>query len=380
MATAKTARTSAPEQRLKKPPGWLHFAAGGIGGMCGAIITSPLDVVKTRLQSDLYRSRPGVNVTQQGVSGVMLRGAMHFVDTGKLVVEIKKREGLRALFKGLGPTLVGVTPARAINFYTYGNGKRMIADFFYGGQETPFVHLSAAALAGVITATATNPIWVVKTRLQLESQALEAKSRMARTQAIGSASSGMRGSGSANANKPLSMASKRTMGTSTMLRSRFFLSLPPPQYPGKSAMGMTVSILRAEGIPGLYKGLSASYLGVSESTIQWVLYERFKTWAIMADGKGQGAWHHTISAAGSAKLIATLITYPHEVIRTRLRQQPERGVRRYTGLLQTFRLVLLEEGIAGLYGGLSAHLLRVIPNAIVIFSVYELCLKLGTDW
>ena len=44
---------------------------------------------------------------------------------------------------------------------------------------------------------------------------------------------------------------------------------------------MTAQILRVEGIRGLYKGLSASYLGVSESTIQWVLYEQFKRTKIL---------------------------------------------------------------------------------------------------
>ena len=38
-----------------------------------------------------------------------------------------------------------------------------------------------------------------------------------------------------------------------------------------------------------------------------------------------------------------------------------------------------EEGIAAFYGGLTAHLLRVIPNAIVMFSIYETVLKLGTQ-
>jgi solute carrier family 25, member 33/36 len=65
------------------------------------------------------------------------------------------------------------------------------------------------------------------------------------------------------------------------------------------------------------------------------------------------------------------------VIRTRLRQPKVDGVLKYTGLLQTLRLVIAEEGARSLYGGLSAHLLRVIPNAAVMYSIYEAALRWG---
>lgn len=39
--------------------------------------------------------------------------------------------------------------------------------------------------------------------------------------------------------------------------------------------------------------------------------------------------------------------------------------------MQTLKLVIKEEGAASMYGGLSAHLMRVVPNAIVMYSIYE---------
>ena len=36
---------------------WVPFVAGAVGGMSGAVLTAPLDVLKTRLQSDFYRER-----------------------------------------------------------------------------------------------------------------------------------------------------------------------------------------------------------------------------------------------------------------------------------------------------------------------------------
>ena len=66
------------------------------------------------------------------------------------------------------------------------------------------------------------------------------------------------------------------------------------------------------------------------------------------------------------------------MVRTRLRQPHVNGVLKYRSLVQTFRLVVAEEGARSLYGGLSAHLLRVIPNAIVMYSIYEFVINWGS--
>ena len=71
---------------------------------------------------------------------------------------------------------------------------------------------------------------------------------------------------------------------------------------------------------GLYKGLSASYLGVTEVTIQWTLYERLKRLTRNPEGTGGAVeWIGMLGSAGMAKCVASLITYPHEVSGPRLR-------------------------------------------------------------
>lgn len=125
----------------------------------------------------------------------------------------------------------------------------------------------AAANAGIITGTATNPIWVVKTRLQLS-------------------------------------AANRYTGQ---------IPTSATKVVGAS-WGMIKQIAREEGIRGFYKGLSASYLGVTEGVIQWALYERLKIITQSIEGKGGTLqWAGMLGSAGTAKCVASLITYPHEV-------------------------------------------------------------------
>jgi len=133
-------------------------------------------------------------------------------------------------------------------------------------------YLTASSLSGLLSAIITNPIWVVKTRLQL----------------------------SASDRLPTVVAS------STVASS-------PGSFFGGSVSTIS-QIAREEGIRGFYKGLSASYLGVTESTIQWVLYERLKRLTASTQGAGGlQEWAGMLASAGTAKCVASLITYPHEV-------------------------------------------------------------------
>jgi solute carrier family 25, member 33/36 len=152
------------------------------------------------------------------------------------------------------------TNSRAINIYTYNNTKRLIESNFPTATVTS-ASFFAAILAGLATSTATNPIWVVKTRLQLDK----------------------------------SITGER-------------------RY--KNSLDCLVQIYKHEGLKGFTRGLSASYLGISEGTLQWVSYEQLKR-IFRTEKKEARTFREklgeALGAGFFAKLIATVITYPHEV-------------------------------------------------------------------
>ncbi|KAL7621195.1 Pyrimidine nucleotide transporter, mitochondrial [Parahypoxylon ruwenzoriense] len=335
-----------PEASAMKPSpfakSWPHLVAGGVGGMTAAVLTAPLDVLKTRLQSDFYQAQLRAAREAAGHTrlGALRSVTYHLAETMEILRDVHRLEGWRALFKGLGPNLIGVVPARSINFYVYGTGKRAYSQWTGMPADNPAVHLASAVTAGIATGTATNPIWLVKTRLQLDKNNAERK-------------------GDVNA--------RRYRNSWDCIRQ----------------------VMRDEGPRGFFKGLSASYLGVTESTLQWMMYEELKRQLrqrrerVARSGREKTWWDHTVDwtgnfmGAGAAKGLASILTYPHEVARTRLRQAPMTDGRpKYTGLVQCFKLVWKEEGFIGLYGGLTPHLMRTIPSAAIMFGMYEGILKI----
>ncbi|KAF2073951.1 hypothetical protein CYY_004738 [Polysphondylium violaceum] len=294
----------------------LHFVAGGLGGAMGVIVTSPLEVIKTQLQ--------GKN------SNLLVQNKPRFMPTTFYsLYHLVQRDGTRGLWKGLGPHLLGVAPARAIHFSTYNLTKSILNKF--GFKDGPILYLTSAISAGSAVAITTGPIWLIKTRMQLQT-------------------------------------SLKNFNEGTQYRSFYHCCL---------------SIIREEGPLGFYKGLGASLISVSESAFQFVLYEGFKSKIIQAKLK-QGevdpelSTYEYLMSAGVSKLVAAVSTYPHEVIRTRLREQSAPGaIPKYRSVIQGLLVIAKEEGLRGLYGGMGPHILRVVPNSCIMFLTYEFVLDLA---
>ena len=72
-----------------------------------------------------------------------------------------------------------------------------------------------------------------------------------------------------------------------------------------------------------------------------------------------------------AKGTASVITYPHEVLRTRLQFQSTERVKKYTHLRHAIARIHAEEGLRGFYKGLLTNLFRVIPASAFTLYTYE---------
>jgi solute carrier family 25 (mitochondrial folate transporter), member 32 len=78
----------------------------------------------------------------------------------------------------------------------------------------------------------------------------------------------------------------------------------------------------------------------------------------------------TLVISGSAKIVAGAVTYPYQVVRSRL-QTYESEERFGKGIRGVVAKVWREEGWRGFYRGLGTNVLRVLPATWVTFLVYE---------
>ena len=238
---------------------------------------------------------------------------------------IMNQDGVSGFFRGLPPTLVGIIPSRSAYFYAYQRIKTFLDPTLPEGS--PPNALIAGFFAGIVGNTLTNPIWMVRTRMQL----------------LIDHTAGQR------------------------------------QYTGY--VDAITTIFKEEGLGGFYKGITASYWGCAEGAMQFLIYEQLKTRLIARQNEKRALqglrptdelpkatyfW-----AAAASKAIAAVATYPHEVARTRMREQARAGVFKYNGMWQTLSVMAKEEGVKSLYSGMGVHLMKVVPNSALMFLTYE---------
>jgi hypothetical protein len=300
-----TSRLDSP-RILSAPDSRAAALAGAVSGTASSAATYPLDLVRTRL------------ALNRGTSAPSLLSALR---------RVAAEEGPSALFRGLRPAVAAQVPAAALFFgiYTQTQG--------YVPSSSGNVRYSVAAgVAWTATCLVMNPLWVVKTRFQVQ-------------------------------------AAGTRVGRSALKYGRIL---------------QTLRIVYAEaGVRGLYSGTLAACAGAPGAMIQMPIYEYFKRGGL-AGGDALDAAHVAMASAGSAAAVS-VVAYPAEVIRLRLQAQEMQGERgcaggghKYSGVTDAFRKIFKYEGVQAFYRGLSASLVRTVPNSAIGLLTYETMLRLTT--
>jgi solute carrier family 25 (mitochondrial phosphate transporter), member 3 len=143
---SSTAATSALS--ILKTLDYRYFVAGGT---CAAIshgITTPIDVIKTKKQSDSRYNN------------------MNMIQTA---VDIVKTDGSNALLGGLGPTVVGYGIEGAMKFGVYEIAKPIFRTILSGGVESTtnpaLAYLLASVVAGAVAAVLLCPMESTRIRM-----------------------------------------------------------------------------------------------------------------------------------------------------------------------------------------------------------------------
>jgi solute carrier family 25 (mitochondrial thiamine pyrophosphate transporter), member 19 len=138
-------------------------------------------------------------------------------------------------------------------------------------------------------------------------------------------------------------------------------------------------ILREEGLTGLWKGnIPAELMYVSYSAIQFTTYRSVTLGLQSAFGERKlPATAESLIAGGSAGAVATVATYPLDLLRTRFAAQGNEKV--YTSLFASIREITKHEGPTGFYRGVSAGVGQIVPYMGILFAVYETLRKPMAD-
>ncbi|KAF5393668.1 hypothetical protein D9757_000045 [Collybiopsis confluens] len=267
----------------------IHALAGAGGGILAMTATYPLVFLSTREAVEIQ------NETKSLYQAV------------KAVVE---RHGVKGLYSGLSPSLVGIAVTNAVYYFSYEQSKTFLA----GTKKslTTMESIVSSLIAGSLTTIASNPLWVVQT-----SQAVH------------------------------------TIDSGALVKERDFLE--------------TVEhIISSFGYKGFFRGIGPALVLVVNPVIQYSVFEQLKNFLAARRKLNRRAltdWDFFVLGAMS-KLVATSITYPYIVVKARL----QAGTTKYRSSLDAFATILKEEGVEGLYKGAHKKLLQSVLTAAILFA------------
>ncbi|XP_052584645.1 solute carrier family 25 member 48 isoform X2 [Peromyscus californicus insignis] len=292
------------------------FAAGWIGGAASVIVGYPLDIVKTRLQA--------------GVG---------YGNTFNCIRMVYKRESVFGFFKGMSFPLASIAVYNSVVFGVFSNTERFLSRHRYGEPEAgPGRSLSdlllASMVAGVVSVGLGGPVDLIKIRLQMQTQPFREANHGLKTRAV-------------------------ALGEQAA-------------YHGP--IHCIATIVRTEGLAGLYRGASAMLLrDIPGYCLYFIPYVFLSEWITPEACTGPSP-HAVWLAGGIAGAISWGTATPMDVVKSRL-QADGVYLNRYSGVLDCISQSYRQEGLKVFFRGLTVNAVRGFPMSAAMFLGYELSLK-----
>lgn len=132
----------------------VDLIAGSAAGGTAVLCTYPLDLARTKLAYEVVDTRGSFGGSQPRYNGVR-----------SVIGSVYKEGGVRGVYRGVGPTLIGILPYAGLKFYIYEELKRHVPEEH---QKSIVMRLSCGALAGLFGQTFTYPLDVVRRQMQVE--------------------------------------------------------------------------------------------------------------------------------------------------------------------------------------------------------------------
>ena len=305
---------------------------------------------------------------------------------------------LKKLYVGVKPASIGTVCSQGVYYYWFSvfNGEYLRAkrQRVSGHQQqeqqgflTPIESLLTASLAGCVNVGLTLPIWTVVAKMQVVS-----KTSSNRGRSIDEEKDDESESEEEEAHKWSAVKKKKGGVSSSVDATR------RKRRDEAKALGFwTVAkeVYDTSGVAGFYGGLSASLIMVTNPALQFAIYETLRQ-KQRGNSNSRNSSTNTISAldafflGATAKIGATLATYPMLVIKSRL-QVGRRGVvgttkknsikadgkngnnsKEYDGIVDCVKdLYTIEGGFFAFYDGLTTKLSQTALCAALMFSSKE---------
>lgn len=343
-STAEEATTfePAPQQTNKKKkyaPNWRDVVAGASAGAFSRTMTAPIERVKLLMQ--LQGSLESNNNNNNNL--IRKKNAWHCAK------RIYHDEGILSFWRGNLPSVMRVAGTAAINF-TMMNYYRQVA-------VRPFVTNTRCLHAPHLT-----PEQMERRRKNITSLV----------------SGGMAGGTATTLLYPIDF-----------LRTRLAADLARGEKTGsykfKGMRHAFMTILKSDGITGLYQGYGIALFGGIFYRILFLGgYDVMKSeWehrknrkrdemisAASASSNSGLTWGERIVIAQAISLSAGTISYPLDSVRRRLMMQAgqPKEMRKYRHSIHCIRQVLAQEGIRGFFLGLGPNILRSVSGALLLVA------------